>query len=252
MSKKYYIYKITNILNKKVYIGQSADPMARWYRHRYLAKNKKTNQYVHHAINKHGVKNFTFEILEEHIFKNDCDLAEARVIRQYKSQDKKFGYNLRPGGNTRGGWKHSEETKKKMSEDWHKHHTLESIKKAHEANRGRKLSEEHKRKISEHHKENLHAGNYKKGYQPTQDELDKRKITFDKNYGSKVCNAPGCERTDGFKVNGIRYCDMHEQRLRKHGALTAPDRIAHNKGVPLPEETKAKISAALKGRKACQ
>jgi hypothetical protein len=43
---------------------------------------------------------------------------------------------------------------------------------------------------------------------------------------------------------------MHEQRLRRHGPLDNPERTAHSKGVPLSTETKAKLSAALKGRKA--
>jgi len=35
----HYIYKIQNIINGKVYIGQSLRPSARWVQHKYKAKN---------------------------------------------------------------------------------------------------------------------------------------------------------------------------------------------------------------------
>jgi hypothetical protein len=102
VNKKYYIYKITNILNDKIYIDQTIQPKIRWRTHKHLAKHQKTNQYIHKAMNKYG-----------------C---------------------------------------------------------------------------------------------------------------SKICNAPGCERTDDFKVNGVRYCNMHEQRLRRSGSLELNPQVPWNKG----------------------
>lgn len=245
MSKKYYIYKITNNLSGKVYIGQSVQPKVRWRTHKYLAKNQKTNQYVHKAMHKYGVDNFTFEIIGEYDSKELVNTAECGLINQYKARDKEFGYNLKPGGYKRGGWKHSEETKAKQKARWHKVHTPESIEKTAEANRGKKLSEEHVDAIRQ-----ANLGNKRLvGRKQSQEHIDKREATTLENYGSKVCNVSGCKRTDGSKVNGIRYCGKHEQRLRSTGTLELKERgPAWNKGIPISEETRRKLSAALKGR----
>jgi group I intron endonuclease len=248
MTKKYYIYKITNTLSDKIYIGQSVEPKRRWKTHQRLSKNQKTNQYIHHAMNKYGVDNFTFKVISEYESLEECNSAEAKYIEESNSQNKELGYNIKPGGREKG-WQHTEETKAKQSANWHKIHSPESLKKMHDANIGRKHSEETIKKMSETHKANLHSGNFEKGYQPSEETKQRRRETFDENYGSKVCNAPNCERTDGSKVDDIRYCDMHEQRMRKYGTLELQERVAHNKGKPLSDETKRKLSAALKGRK---
>ena len=65
-----YIYKITNKLNNKVYIGQtrSARPTDRYAKHKYIASHLEKEKYVsliHRAMNKYGLDNFTFEIIEE-------------------------------------------------------------------------------------------------------------------------------------------------------------------------------------------
>lgn len=243
--KTYYIYKITNTLDNRIYIGQSTDPMARWYRHRYLAKHQKTNQYIHKAMHKHGVDNFIFKVIAEFYTKEEANQAEHDLINQYNARDKEFGYNLKPGGYKRGGWKHSEETKEKQKANWHKVHTPESIAKAAEANRGKKLSEEHIEALRQ-----ANLGNKRLvGYKQPQEQIDKRVATMAEKYGSKVCNAPGCDRTNGYKHEGIRYCDMHVQRLTKTGSLDKKPRSEWAKPKPRSEETRRKLSEALKGRK---
>src|SRR5208282_6002188 len=60
----HYLYRITDALNNKVYIGQTVDNKKRWMQHKSYAKNpEKTGQYIHRAMNKYGVENFTFEII---------------------------------------------------------------------------------------------------------------------------------------------------------------------------------------------
>lgn len=56
------IYKITNIINFKPYVGQSVDIQDRWHQHKY---NNTKDSAIHKAIKKYGIKNFIFEILEE-------------------------------------------------------------------------------------------------------------------------------------------------------------------------------------------
>lgn len=244
MGKKYHIYKITNIANNKVYIGQSINPKDRWRNHLWYANNKQ-EQYIHCAMAKYGVDKFTFEVIDECNSQQEVDEAEDKYINQYNSRDKEFGYNLKPGGHLRGEWKQSEETKKMMSEKWHSDHPREGIEKTAAANRGQKrapASEERKRKIGEANAIAL------KGKKQSQEMIQKRIESIALKYGDKTCNAPGCDRTDGYKYEGIRYCQQHIQRLIKYGTLKLPERVAHNKGQPLSEETKKKLSESLKGR----
>lgn len=62
------IYKITNLINNHSYIGQSRNIEVRWKKHIYETSNPDYPQYyytIHKAFRKYGVKNFSFEIIEE-------------------------------------------------------------------------------------------------------------------------------------------------------------------------------------------
>ena len=58
------IYKFTNKINNKTYIGQSKSIETRYKRHLYDA-NKGSKTIFHRALIKYGIENFTFEIIEE-------------------------------------------------------------------------------------------------------------------------------------------------------------------------------------------
>lgn len=94
------IYKITNKLNNKVYIGQSVNISYRWTAHRCRPFNKNSNQYnnpLYKAIRKYGIENFQFEVLEE-CLKSELNDKEKYYISLFKSTDPKKGYNLTTGG----------------------------------------------------------------------------------------------------------------------------------------------------------
>ena len=55
------IYKITNLINDKKYVGQSIHIDRRWKEHIYQNRNSA----IHQAIEKYGIENFIFEIIEE-------------------------------------------------------------------------------------------------------------------------------------------------------------------------------------------
>ena len=97
MAKVCGIYKITNTLNGKVYIGQSIDIRERFYEHkRKLRLHQHCNRYLQNAWDKHG-EYFEFEVIEECSL-DDLDKREMYWIGRYNSDDQKRGYNIMGGG----------------------------------------------------------------------------------------------------------------------------------------------------------
>ena len=85
------IYKITNKINGKSYIGQSNNIQRRFKEHIY-----KNELAIEKAIHKYGFENFTFEILEECQIE-DLDRLEKYYIKKYNTY-KDYGYNCNEGG----------------------------------------------------------------------------------------------------------------------------------------------------------
>lgn len=82
------IYKITNLINGKNYIGQSIHIEQRWLEH---CRNS-TKSLIGQAIKKYGKENFSFQILEE-CNQNDLNKKESFYIQQYNSISPN-GYNI--------------------------------------------------------------------------------------------------------------------------------------------------------------
>lgn len=95
------IYKITNTVNNKVYIGESSNLQQRKIQHfSDLRNNHHCNLKLQYAFNKYGEQCFTFEVIEE------CSLEERfekekQYIELYDSFEN--GYNLTLGGDGPGG-----------------------------------------------------------------------------------------------------------------------------------------------------
>lgn len=90
------IYKIQNIENNKIYIGQSIDIAQRWREHRSDALTNRDNSILHLAMQKYGEFNFSYEIIEE-CFKEQLDEREVYWIQYYNSMVPN-GYNQTSGG----------------------------------------------------------------------------------------------------------------------------------------------------------
>ena len=88
------IYKITNLINGKIYIGQSIHPERRWMEHKQKAKNGKERHAIHLAIEKYGEENFSFEILK---WTENYNREEIDMIKKYNSLVPN-GYNITGGG----------------------------------------------------------------------------------------------------------------------------------------------------------
>ena len=154
MNKKYAVYKHTNKINNKIYIGITTQkPSDRWRSgYGYIG-----NQHFFRAIKKYGWDNFNHEILYENLEENEALEKEKELIQFYNSNNSEFGYNKDNGG--RIG---------KM--------TPESIEKVRQWHLGRKLSEETKKKISNHHK-GLYTGQNNPMYGKHHTEESKKKMS---------------------------------------------------------------------------
>ena len=81
------IYKITNIINGKVYIGQSINIQRRWNQEKRCAFNESSpayNQCISKAFRKYGINNFTFEVIEE-LVESALNERETYWIKFYNS-----------------------------------------------------------------------------------------------------------------------------------------------------------------------
>lgn len=168
------IYKITNKINGKIYIGQTVlSVRRRWTQHTTSAKVHP----LYAAFAKYGLSNFSIEEVCSALDKKYLNDLEKYFISFYSCLSPN-GYNLTTGGDS--AFSRSEETKKKQSEAMMGHtvseetrrkisesltgrpgnrkgalHSMETRRKIGEVQRGRKLSEETRRKMSESHRNRL-------------------------------------------------------------------------------------------------
>ncbi len=107
-----YIYKITNLINNKIYIGQHhyeqdhIDP-------KYFGGGKN----LHLAFKKYGKENFKCEILEWCNSFEEINEKEIYWIKYYNSKNREIGYNLNDGGQGITGYHHTDEAKEKISKN---------------------------------------------------------------------------------------------------------------------------------------
>lgn len=108
------VYKITNLLNNRIYIGQDSNSNPNYFGSGKLIKQ---------AIKKYGKENFIKEIICECLNKQELDEKEKYWIDKLKSTNREIGYNITIGGsggvsygesNGMFGRKHSKKTIEKM------------------------------------------------------------------------------------------------------------------------------------------
>ena len=109
------IYKVTNLENQKIYIGQTINSLEHRKNGHYRDANcsKKKNTYFHNALLKYPKDSFIWEEIETCQTKEELDKREQYWISYYKSNE--IGYNLKAGGQL-GGGVNSQSTKNKIGE----------------------------------------------------------------------------------------------------------------------------------------
>lgn len=137
-----YIYKITNKINGKIYIGKRHSNCIPEKDIKYMGSGIIINK----SIKRYGKENFKKEILCECYNEDELNEKEKYYINLFNSRDLTIGYNITEGG---CGNIHNEDSKLKMSRSHKgKKFTEEHKRKISESNKGKKLSEETRLKLS--------------------------------------------------------------------------------------------------------
>lgn len=238
------IYKTINLINGMIYIGQ--DSINRSY---YFGSGVLIIQ----SIKDFGKENFKKETIEVCGSKAELDEQEKYWIAKLNSTNPKIGYNIAKGGGGSLGYKHTAESKQRMSENhW--------LKNKESPRKGIKLSEDHKRKISENH--GMKGKHHSK----------EAKLKISKRHKGKPPWNKGIHLSEDHKQKlseskkGRMVSDEHRRNLSKNnscywkGKTFSPEHLqkmseSHkgknpwNTGKKLSDEHCKKISDSLKKRK---
>jgi len=251
------IYLIENLIDHKIYIGQTVRTLKkRMYDHKSSAKKKiLTNLYLYRATNKYGWDNFKVMVLDGFIkTQEELDKLECWWIKIFQSINPDIGYNLSNGGN--GPGKCTNETKKKISNAtkgaknpfFGKKHTKESLIKIKEAstgenhpNFGKHLSEETRNKIG--------IANSNFNFEKEKELEIFQEYLAGNTSQRKLAKKYMCEKTtirniiNKYKDTNLSFKKPAWNKNTK--GLTG----GWNKGILLSAETKEKLSKTMKGRK---
>lgn len=241
------LYRITNKINGKIYIGQAADLSKRWSDHRRAVRLNKPTQAIHYAMIKYGLDNFEFEIIASCTTQDDANFTETQLVEQYQSHvstDK--GYNVTLGGMNAP----KTEEFKQMMRNYHaslsseeraeisrqqSEATFRQIAEKGHPGLGTKRTEEQKANISaalkaldkeaiytdevRQHMSEAHVG-IKDSEETKAKKSKSAKQAWEKRIDySRKCSAPGCEASGKIKykiIDGIRYCNKHGLRMLRH------------------------------------
>lgn len=198
------IYIIKNIINEKVYIGQSVDIHHRWMQHKADLRNgHHHNEHLQRAWDKYGEENFEFSILTE-CDESELNNLEKSFIKDYKSYDGCYGYNLTLGGDGCIGL--SQESIEKMRKLLTGRHLPEGTRrKISEANKGKKMPPR-----SDKHRHNL--GKSLKGK-----EAWNKGIAMDDDFKQKMRGAGNPNHRSIYCIELDEYFGATREAEQKYG-----------------------------------
>ena len=241
------IYKATNTVNGKYYIGKTKNSLESRIKSHKVASTKK-DWLFYRAINKHGFDNFKWEIIIECEDVNELNELEKKYISENNN-----GYNVAKGGD--GGDTISNHPNKEI--------LRENVSKFH---KGKILTEEHKEKIS-----NAHKGKTKDWAKDTAKKMSEGNVGKEsKLKGSHLTDEHKEKISDANKGKKKVFTEQHKKNLAKANkgrenpnkgksyeeimgiekALEFKKRQSEmRKGRIVSEETKKKISDYHKNKK---
>ena len=208
MEKSYYVYIHTNLTNNKKYIGITCqEPKLRWGHNGNTYKGK--CPVFWNAIQKYGWNGFSHEIVASDLTREEaCDM-EIELIKEYQTQERKFGYNILEGGTAPAI---PPEVREKMSKAMMgnknglgKPCSEEKKKKISDAQKGRKLTEEHKKLLSLAKKGTTHAPPSEETRRKISD-AHKKKPVICKETGVVYPSIQQCARELGIEATCICAC----------------------------------------------
>ena len=204
------IYKITNTVNEKSYIGQTRHDAVKGRIRDHLTGSPKGSKLIKFAIAKYGRDAFIDDILHDGIIPELLDNYEIEAIKSHNTLAPN-GYNLTTGGSN---GRPSDETRRNMSK----------------AHKGKKLSAETRRRMSESRKGENHPFYGKPHSAEARDKISKAKRgkTYSAETRKKISNTTKGERNPMYGRTGEKS-PMYGKR---HSA-----------------ETRRKLSEAKKGEK---
>ena len=224
-----YVYKITNQINNKSYIGISIHEPEKGRIRDHLSGHG--NLIISRAVKKYGSEVFTYEILKSNIFPELLPDFEIAYIKKHKTIVP-LGYNLTLGGEGTLGFKHSDESKQKMSE---------SHKGRPAPNKGKKHSEEARRKMSEANKGRTPPNKGKKHSEETKRKIGEANKGKPSHFKGKKHSAKArrklSESHKGRKASAETKQKMSESHKGENN---------HFYGKTMPEENRRKISETKK------
>lgn len=150
------VYIHENKINGKKYVGITSGSVNRRWKNGYGYSRKLP---IGKAIEKYGWDNFNHKIVAEGLDEVSAKEMERNLIESLKTQNREFGYNLTDGGDGINGYKHSDSTRKKLSEAAQRQNRYGERN----PNYGHKWSDEKRNQLSEaRKKENLSQETLKK------------------------------------------------------------------------------------------
>lgn len=228
--KMFYIYKITNKINNKIYIGLTTTSIARrWHQHCYKAQNDEHPTVIDQAIRKYGKENFIVEKVDETDDRDTLNQLEIKYIAEYNSLAP-IGYNISTGGGQPAPQMYSEASnlkrREKMLQHWEngfvgfrgQHHSDEAKKliSDHNANKGDKYIITPKRQA---HLEKL--ANSNRGRTQSSETRAKRSASLKRAYenGTRVPTHAGGRRKKFTAEEKARNIEFQLGKKTMHNDL---------------------------------
>lgn len=200
--KTYKVYKIISP-SGKIYIGITSQTLRRRFMNGYGYKDCPA---IYKAIQKYGWANMRHEILFSGLTKKEAEGKEIELIAYYKSNNKRYGYNIENGGNVPGT--HSEETKRKISEKnkgrTFSQESLDKMKEAHKGtNQGNKnpfFGKKHSEETKKNHSAFMVGNKYNLGNHHTDEFKKMKSLQMSEKYSNG--GNPRCKKVLHFDKNG--------------------------------------------------